>query len=755
MRKQNHLLYEPTIYNPKKSKEKEELENLLKSNFPIQINDEIISQIEELIKLENPTKKFNKKELATAVKDHLGRTNINNYGLWIYYPWKNTLVHTLNEQDFIRVRTNRNQYKITKEEQDALQHKKVGIIGLSVGQSVALTLAMERACGELRLCDFDILELSNYNRIRTSLCNLGVPKTIATAREIKEIDPFIKITCYNDGLTTENIDDFFIKDGRLDICIDECDGIDIKILCRQKAKQYKIPVVMETSDNCTIDVERFDLEPERSLLHGYMDHLDLDKAKNLKTNEEKVPYVLAILGPEFMTSRMLASMFEIEETITTWPQLASSVIYGGGICGNVCRRILLKTFTDSGRYQLNVDDYFGNSKKEEEIELRKISRIKPSRETMIKQTEALTPIETPAIINSNVLTLTTNGGKAPSGGNMQPWLWHFSEKHGLVQFIDKSKQSVLLDYKYRGSLVGLGAAAENVILSANKIGANINTEFLAHSLDNNDLICRFLPEDSITHPYPELVKYIDSRVTNRKLGERTPIKPTTLNTLKSRAESIPGANLRILTEPDQLDQIGQIFSQVELARITDLHGHKDFMEEIRWSEKEEKASGNGVNVWSFDIDNKDFAGLNACKQRSALETIRTWEKGSKFINLFKKSIDSAGAIGLLTMPTNSNENLFNCGKALQRVWLTATAESIAFQPISPVTFMFYCLSLEQQNLVDKETYELLKQIKPKFDKLFNLQENEESIFMFRLAKTDKEAVKSYREEPETLLTFQS
>ena len=36
-----------------------------------------------------------------------------------------------------------NQYKITPEEREMLEKRKIGVIGLSVGQSVSITLAME------------------------------------------------------------------------------------------------------------------------------------------------------------------------------------------------------------------------------------------------------------------------------------------------------------------------------------------------------------------------------------------------------------------------------------------------------------------------------------------------------------------------------------------------------------------------------------------------------------------------------------
>jgi hypothetical protein len=42
----------------------------------------------------------------------------------------------------------------------------------------------------------------------------------------------------------------------------------LKILLREKARALRLPVLMETSDRGMLDVERFDLEPDRPILYG-------------------------------------------------------------------------------------------------------------------------------------------------------------------------------------------------------------------------------------------------------------------------------------------------------------------------------------------------------------------------------------------------------------------------------------------------------------------------------------------------------
>src|ERR1044072_6855164 len=106
----------------------------------INICDSIESQLKELIKCRYPSRKLQDDDYRNLINDLLAGKSMQQYGVWVYYPWSRNMVHLLDEQEFIELRTNRNKYKITGEEQAILCSKKIGIIGLSVGQSIALTL---------------------------------------------------------------------------------------------------------------------------------------------------------------------------------------------------------------------------------------------------------------------------------------------------------------------------------------------------------------------------------------------------------------------------------------------------------------------------------------------------------------------------------------------------------------------------------------------------------------------------------------
>lgn len=333
-----------------------QLEELLQRRPWIRVSDGLRAQLCELVRTLHPSKKFTSQELDEAATNHLGNTPPDQYGVWVYYPWSDNLVHLLDEGEFVRVRTDRNRNKITSEEQAVLATKKVGVIGLSVGQSVSLSMALERSFGEIRLADFDTLELSNLNRIRSGVHEMGTPKVINTAREIAELDPYLKVTVFAEGATRDNLDRFMTVGGHLDVLVDECDSTDIKILCRQKAKALGIPVVMDTSDRGLVDVERFDQEKGRPIMHGFLKHLDLSVAETGMTPKQKYDYIMAMVDPASLSSKMKASLPEVGRTLVTWPQLGGHVMLGGALAGELCRRILLGDDVPSGRWYADLDE---------------------------------------------------------------------------------------------------------------------------------------------------------------------------------------------------------------------------------------------------------------------------------------------------------------------------------------------------------------------------------------------------------------
>ena len=169
-------------------------------------------------------------------------------GRCVYYPWRRTVVALLGPRGFRALRLDRNRNGITAQEQARLNSLTIGVAGLSVGHVIAHTLALQGLCGTLRLADFDHLELSNLNRVPATVFDLGLNKAHVAARRIAELDPYLALDVFDAGLTADTVDAFL--DG-LDIVVEECDSLDMKVAVRLGARDRHIPVLMATSDRGT------------------------------------------------------------------------------------------------------------------------------------------------------------------------------------------------------------------------------------------------------------------------------------------------------------------------------------------------------------------------------------------------------------------------------------------------------------------------------------------------------------------------
>ncbi len=734
--------WKPLFFRLNEEGEAENDLNDLLTSREVFITNDIESQLQELIKSRNPKEKMSNAVLREAIANHVGSVPIDSYGVWVYYPWSHRLVHLLDEEEFVEVRTNRNHYKITREEHQVLATKIIGLVGLSVGQSVALTMAMERSFGELRLADFDVLELTNLNRIRTGVHNLGIPKLVVVAREIMEIDPYLNLTCYSEGLTEENMDRFFTEGGPLDLLIDECDGLDMKVLSRWKARKMKIPVVMEASDRGMIDVERFDLEPGRPLLHGMIEDLDPAKLKGLETNEDKMPYMLDIVGLETISTRAQASMLEIGETISTWPQLASAVTLGGGVTADVVRRILLGSFTESGRYYVDVEQLIANGVPSM-IEVSSATPHVLRRFSMPDEDFGPElPIATDPILDKKEIeTIIKAACHAPSGGNLQPWKW---SSNGLDFRLkrDEALTGGFLDHREMATHVALGATLENADLALKGKGYGTQIDYFPLP-DRPDVVAdlKAIAGSSIDRDDAFLADHIFDRETNRNIENSPAIHSNHLDLLQ-RVSSKYGSGLTLIEDPTDLKEIAEVIAFAERFRIMHPEGQKNFNHEMRWTPDEAAESGSGIDVATVDITVGERAGFQLAQNPEVINKLIEWNGGSAFEKLSRKSTAAAAALGIITRPEHDRLQHLMAGRDMERTWIAANAQGLAFQPQSPITFILQRL-IDRSDLNDRQ----LEELSEANDRLLStLQKytSDSPVFIFRLFYGTKKVVRSMR-----------
>ncbi|KUI24714.1 hypothetical protein AU196_15385 [Mycobacterium sp. IS-1742] len=578
---------------------------------------------------------------------------------WAYFPWRRTVVRVLGPRAHRRLRLDRNRNLITAAEQQRLGRLRVGVVGLSVGHTVAHTLAAQGVCGELRLADFDGLEVSNLNRVPASLVDVGVNKAVVAARRVAELDPYLPVQVTTEGVTSATVEQFL--DG-LDVVIEECDSLDVKVLVREHARARRIPVLMATSDRGLLDIERFDLDPARPLLHGLLGDIDSAALSGL-TSKDKVPYVLRILDAQALSPRMAASLVEVGTSLTTWPQLAGEVALGATAVAEAVRRIGLGEPLSSGRIRIDaaalldrVEDPLGGAPTDDTDD-------DPGPD---------------AGADSIVEKVAAAAVRAPSGGNAQPW--QIALQPDAVHLWVAPEATTAMDVAYRGSAVALGAAVLNarIAAAAHHRAAEVDLERGDERTPLRAVVKLGRAEDAdLARLYPAMLR----RETNRHHGSGTPLGNAEVQALSAAARA-QGARLTLLTDACDIAEAAEILAATDRIRYLTPRLHSEMFSELRWPG--DPAPDSGIDVRTLELGATDLVKLDILRRGEVMANLARWEAGSALGDDTYDRLTSSAGLGVVTITGHTLPDYLRGGAATEAVWIAAEQHGVATHPVSPV-----------------------------------------------------------------------
>jgi molybdopterin/thiamine biosynthesis adenylyltransferase len=727
---------------------------LLRSGAIRFTHDTIDEQLRELMALRDPVRTWPREELDARVRSHLGGRALHTYGTWVYFAWSARLVHVLPRDELREVRTDRNRYKITRAEQTRLGGCKIGVIGLSVGNMAAITFALEGIGGSFKIADFDQLSLSNLNRLRGGVHEIGVEKTVLAAREMFEIDPYLEIERYPAGVQPDSIDDFLVGGGKLDLLVEECDDLYVKVVVRERARAHGVPVIMDTSDRGLLDVERFDLEPDRPLFHGLLGDVRAEELRGLET-KEKVPFFLAIVDENRMSTRMAASLPEIKQTISTWPQLASGVALGGAITADIGRRILLDTHRESGRYYVDPSDIVAHGRA---LLREPVAPPPPFEVTEEARRERSLPPQpsaeqVTALDRAAVRYLAAAATLAPSAHNAQPWLLHWRGADSTLEcHHDPARDLPSLDFDHGATWVAFGALAENVELTARHLGLEVTTRvFPDPALPRLVATIGLAPGTAESSP---LLAHIPARVTNRRRDGRAALATEAAQAMIAACASAGGgARLELRDDPHALDELAALMGAADQLSLLNRDIHHDAMHGYRWTPDEVRAHPHGLDIASMELTASERAGMRLMQQWRTMDCLGYLGGGSALAELAQKSIASASAVGLVSVTGTSRESYFAGGRAVQRTWLAATGQSVALHPMTGLPYLFARLLRGDGRGFTTREQARLRELHERWRALFDVRPDRAEVLLFRLHEAEPPTARSLRRPLDEVLTF--
>jgi hypothetical protein len=343
---------------------------------------------------------------------------------------------------------------------------------------------------------------------------------------------------------------------------------------------------------------------------------------------------------------------------------------------------------------------------------------------------------------------------APSGGNVQPW--RFVYRDNTLECHRDPQRGGYLDFRGWFSQLALGAAVENITLAAPLLHLKTVCRPFPEGSDSSlvcavDLKKRPPSETAAAHVDP-LAHQLRRRVTNRLMGRRLPLTSDQIQLL-TNAASTTVAELRLLTSDEHLADIRTVLGEVDRIAMFEPKYHASIMSELRWSSAEAERTRDGIDVNSLELSPLDRVALGIISRPRVVETIASLGGGNGLGTLTRKWIDCASAVGLLLVSGDQQQRYFEGGRALQRIWLTATGLDIGLHPITTITWLNALAKHDLQSLSAKSQHSW-KAIEKEYFRIFGEWRDMTDVFLFRMTRAGQTSHRAMRRMVNEILTIQ-
>jgi hypothetical protein len=248
-------------------------------------------------------------------------------------------------------------------------------------------------------------------------------------------------------------------------------------------------------------------------------------------------------------------------------------------------------------------------------------------------------------------------------------------------FLDPSRVALETDPTARQAHVALGAFLESCALAAPATGFSTQVVLFPNGINRIDDLGRSPVARLILGTEPDevdtLVGYLDRRHTNRR-RYRGPVSDDDVAAL---VDSVPPATVTLVRDSGTLRRLSVVL--IEAMRVDTNTGltHAEKVTMIRPSDEDAAEAGDGMTY-----ENLGYTG----RTRTLVESMyplrgshgRWFRYGTIFIA--RRVARSAPAIGVLESHGNTRVDQVEAGRALLRLWLTATSRGLVIHPMCQV-----------------------------------------------------------------------
>ncbi|MBP1672643.1 MAG: UBA/THIF-type binding protein [Bacteroidetes bacterium] len=320
---------------------------------------------------------------------------------------------------------------------------------------------------------------------------------------------------------------------------------------------------------------------------------------------------------------------------------------------------------------------------------------------------------------------------APSADNMQPWA--FKKRDDEIEVYYIKERSLPTDTLDMFGLISVGAAIQNIIITAENRGFSCKITYPNHATFDKlvALLCFSSCESN-----NELADCIPIRSTNRAPYDiRTKLSNTQIFLLQKSTASFPVSCQYIFDKP-QFEEIALLDAQSSYIRLEYQPFHDELFDILRFSRSENEKYRYGLTFESLEVP--DFAVFFAkfLKFRLFNDLVSKLGFGKLVAYSLSRKLTKSSCLCLISVTERDCKSYIEAGRGLEQLWLTCTKMGLSVQPYGVLPQYLTKLDIEPRFFTEKYKNKLFKH-KEKFNAVFTESSTKFPALLLRIGQTDQ------------------
>jgi hypothetical protein len=194
----------------------------------------------------------------------------------------------------------------------------------------------------------------------------------------------------------------------------------------------------------------------------------------------------------------------------------------------------------------------------------------------------------------------------------------------------------------------------------------------------------------------------------------------------------PHIGLVWLSDQSSLKKIGAIVSRADRLLFENplIHGH--FFSTLRWNQAEIERTRDGLPIASLELGRVGSLAFRTLKNWTIVKSLNRFGLSKTVANHSTVLMKRCSAAGLITAPDISPSSFLEVGHSFQRVWLNATKENLAFQPMTALIFLQLRSRLGDYQGITTEQKTVIDGLRRDLDEFLGILKGRVPAMLFRL-----------------------